>query len=324
MSAFNGLTSAYLLDGTGGGRELQWDEVLRWQPAEGLLWIHWDYAHEATRAWLIDESQMDPVIITALLAEETRPRSQVHHDGLLVVLRGVNLNPGAEPDDMVAIRLWAEPQRIISTQRRKLNSVDDLCASIDNGDGPRSTGEFLNMLSELIIDRLAEVLENNEEVVDALEDAVLENAALNVRRPLADARRQLIGIRRYLSPQRDALVRLSNEKSNLFTNEHRLHARELGERMTRLLEDLDAARDRATVTHEELMSQVSYRMGQKMYFLSAVMVIFLPLTFVTGLLGTNVLGIPFAQHPWGFWIVCGFLGMLGLTSFLMLKRKKWL
>ena len=47
-------------------------------------------------------------------------------EGVLLILRGVILNENASPEDMVSIRLWIDPHRIISLQRRKLKAVGDL------------------------------------------------------------------------------------------------------------------------------------------------------------------------------------------------------
>jgi zinc transporter len=69
------------------------------------------------------DSGLPETVVDTLLAEETRPRSVVSNEGLLVVLRGVNTNPGQDPEDMVSVRVWVEAGRVISTRRRKLLSI---------------------------------------------------------------------------------------------------------------------------------------------------------------------------------------------------------
>jgi hypothetical protein len=113
-------THTILLNGRGGIRQLTQDEVETWSPAQGVLWVHLDYTNPHDRQWLEHRSGLDPLIVEALLVKETRPRATSVGEGLLIALRGVNLTPGAEPDDMVAIRLWVDRQRIISTQRRRM------------------------------------------------------------------------------------------------------------------------------------------------------------------------------------------------------------
>jgi len=54
--------------------------------------------------------------------------------------------------------------------------------------------------------------------------------------------------------------------------------------------------------------------------MSEVATVFLPLTFVTGLLGMNVAGIPADHNPTGFWFVSGLLLGIGILSWSVLNR----
>lgn len=103
----------------------------------------------------------------------------------------------------------------------------------------------------------------------------------------------------------------------------RLQVREASDKITRLVEDLDAAKDRAAVAYEELSSRVAEQMNQRMYLLSLVAGLFLPLGFLTGLLGVNVGGIPLADNPWGFVGVVLFLLALVLVQVLVFRRRHW-
>ena len=131
MSDNDGLVHAYVLDGNGGGKKIGWSEIRTWSEVDGTLWVHLDYSSPESIAWLEEESGLDEVVVSALISENPRPRSALMFDGLLVMLRGVNMNPGADPEDMVSMRLWINDKRIISTRRRKILSVQDISRSID-------------------------------------------------------------------------------------------------------------------------------------------------------------------------------------------------
>jgi zinc transporter len=55
---------------------------------------------EDARQWLRNSAGLEELVADALLTEETRPRAMTIDDGVLLALRGINMNPGAEPDDM--------------------------------------------------------------------------------------------------------------------------------------------------------------------------------------------------------------------------------
>lgn len=103
-----------------------------------------------------------------------------------------------------------------------------------------------------------------------------------------------------------------------------MQLREVLDRTTRYVEDLEAARERSVVTQEELASRTAEELSQRMYALSIVAGVFLPLSFVTGLLGINVAGTPGAQTWWAFAAVCVSLAFLAAGEFLLFRRLRWL
>lgn len=319
-----GLIHAYLLNGSGGGRRLSWPEVEAWAPAQGKLWLHFDYSDPQAREWISGNAGLDTLVADALLTEETRPRSTGIGDGLLIALRGVNLNPESQPEDMVSIRLWAEENRVISTRKRQLLSISDLCQQLDNGRGPRTCAALVVELADLLVWRMSDTVDTFEDAIDELEDRVVAGASGGLRLDLAMLRKQTITLRRYLSPQREALARLMVEKLAWVGDEERMLLREVSDRLLRHIEDIDAVRERAAVTQEELMSRISEQLNSRMYVLSIIAAIFLPLGFLTGLLGINVGGIPGSENPQAFLVFSVLLVITVAIQLVVFRWKKWL
>lgn len=324
MAASKGLIFAYILDGKGGGRNVGWDEIIAWQPEQGLLWVHLEYAHRNAKKWLMKESGIDKLLARAMTAEETRPRMISSAHSVFLSLRGVNMSPGQEPEDMVSIRIWLNAEKIITSRRRPLLSVTDLREALEEGRGPKSTAELLVMLNHRLINRMADVIDDISDRIDMLESEVVTAESRKLRPQISEIRREAVLIRRYLFPQREALYQLQVEPLSFFSDTEKLQIRESNNRMIRYIEDLDTARERASIAQEELASRMSEQMDSRMYILSITAVVFLPLTFITGLLGINVGGIPGAQHQWGFAIVCALMAiMFGVTLFV-LRKKNWM
>ena len=321
--AIDGLLFAYLLNRQGGGNEIDFEAIKKGCFAEGILWIHLDYTNELSNTWLREQSGIDPVIVEALIAKETRPRSLVHKDGMLVILRGVNLNPGSEPEDMVSVRVWLEANRIVTLRNRRVLAVDELRDKVLANFGPKTTGGFLEDLIDNLLVRMGSVISNLEDEVDETEVEMLNTQSHELRQKISNIRRVAISLRRYLAPQRDMMIRLYNEKLEWLDEMERMRLREFSDRTTRFVEDLDSIRERATVTQEELHSMLADQMNKTMYVLSIVAGIFLPLGFLTGLFGINVGGIPGADSQYGFTIFCGILIFIAVVQFLFFKRMKW-
>lgn len=320
----DGLIVAYLLDGTGGGKRLDWEDIYRWKPEDGVLWVHLNYTQARAQQWLAENSGQDDIVYGNLLAEDTRPRSTVHKKGLLLTLRGVNTNPGADPADMVTVRIYITNNLIISTRNRRLLSINDIVQALDSGDGPKASGEFLVFLTDRLSMRLDNVINELEETVDLLEEEVLQHQHTDIRHRLNRVRHESITLKRYLAPQRDAMSRLYTEKVAWLEDEDRMYLREISDRVLRYVEDLDSARERAALIQEELTNLVNEEMNQRMYILSIIAATFLPLGFLTGLLGVNVGGIPGNQNSSAFWEVTAGLVLISILQILFFRHKKWM
>ncbi len=290
-------------------------------PEKGFVWVHINFASEAGQAW-IAASGLDQIAQSALTADETRPRTTLHGDMVLINLRGVNLNPGAEPEDMVSLRLCLLPGAVVSTGRRKLAGVDDVMAGLRSGHGPSTPGDLIARIALRLADRAEPVVATLNERIDDLEDRVLEETGPGIMRELSDIRRVSSVLRRFMFPQRDALSTLEIEDLDWLTAHDRSRLREATERVTRLAEELDAIRDRAQVVRDQVVDTRAESMNRQMLVLSVVAAIFLPLGLVTGLLGINVGGIPGANVGWAFWGVCGLLLLIcGFQIWLFRKLK---
>jgi len=320
----DGLVFAYILDGKGGGQALDWEGVGQWSADEGILWLHLDYANENVQKWLYQNSGLSSWMAESLLAEDTRPRCLLSEEGLLLVLRGVNCNPGSDPEDMVSLRMVFTKDRIITMRRRRIMAIDDVNTMIRSGNGPVSSGNFLTIACRRITDRMGDVVAEIDDNVDELEDAVLTTNSYELRTKLSNLRRQTISLRRYIAPQRDVIARLQNERISWFDDIDKTYIREIAERTARFVEDIDSARERAAITQEELDNHLSEQMNKAIYLLSIIAAIFLPLGLITGLLGINVGGIPGTENKWAFVIVSLSLAAIAGILVIWFKRIRWL
>lgn len=323
-SAAAGLICAYELDGRGGGRALEWADIETESAPGRARWIHLDFCQPRACEWVRNHSGIDSLIAEALLDDDSRPRVIEHGGGLLTILRGVNTNPGADPEDMVSIRVWVEADRIISTRRRRLLSIQTIQEDLASSIGPRGSAEFLLALVTKLGDRIDPVIEQLDEAIEEAEAQFNQGEAAAYRGEFAALRRQAVRIRRFLTPQREGLGLLAKQRGGLLNDEERFAFREEADRVTRYLEDLDLIRERAMVAQEELIAQLAQEQNRRMYILAIVAAIFLPLSFITGLMGMNVAGLPGTDDPSAFAISALFMAITAAAILAVFRWKRWL
>ncbi|MGD8122642.1 zinc transporter ZntB [Vibrio sp. TRT 2004] len=319
-----GLIHALLLDGNGGSRKLSWQEVNQWDESESGLWLHFDYSHQEARDWIKRCSGLNEIAVDGLLNSENRPHVLTRVNNLLLILRGVNLNPGSNPEDMVSVRLWTNGKILISSRKRMLLSTQDIVANLNENAGPATIPVLLIEWTDRIVARMNDTINVIEDSVLGVEENILDGDAKQLRSQLLRLRQQSIGIRRYIAPQREALNRLAVEQLEWLSDVDRLALRSIADRQIRYVEDIDTIKERASMAQEELLSRISEQLNNRSYVLTVIAAIFLPLGFFTGLMGINVGGMPGVENSMGFWIVVAicFGGTALLAVFL--SWKKWL
>lgn len=289
-------------------------------------WIHMDALNEQTRVWLQDNvEELDHYTIQSLLEQETRPRLYDSKDGLMIILRGVNLHQGADPEDMISIRLWVDERSIISTQKRPLASVTDIKNLLDMGNGPQNASDFLVLLITRLIFHMEEVLRGLNDRIDTAEEHSINSTTQHVsHQDINDLRRESLILRRYFAPQKDVIGMLISSPVKWLDTNHRRQLFECLDRITRYIEDLDTIRERAQMVKEEMAHRTATKMNKNMFVLSVISSIFMPMSFLTGLLGSNIGGIPGSNYAYAFWIVCGLCATFAITMLMFFRRKKWL
>lgn len=283
-----------VLDGKGGGRKVDWDEARAWQPGvKGeVLWVHCDRAHDDVFDWLHEQLGVPESTVEALTSDETRPRAFREEEWLITILRGINFNPGAEPEDMISMQMLADKCRVITLRRRRLHSPREVLADIDRRHGPHSTGDLVVELAETMVGKMSSSIVDMNDTLDDLEENEDDYETEFIQDQITDIRRNCLSLKRHMSPQREALRDIGRAAVPWLNKQNRRDLRDTIDRLSRFLEDIDVSKESALVLQDDLNARANAQSNRTNYILSLVAAIFLPLGFVTGLLGINVGGMP--------------------------------
>lgn len=286
-------------------------------------WTHICARHQQTPDWLTEQHALDSIVIEALVAAETRPRILVRSDGIMVILRGMNLHSGADPEDMISLRVWLDEHRVITARRRDIVAIEDVVDLIGEGHGPQTPGDFLVTIAERLFARMEPVLEDLEETLSKAEEQLVLGNVDEIATALAVVRKRTTIFTRYVVPQRVVLEGLLNTDVDWLTGEHKEVLNECHDRVTRYTEELHEIRDRAQILSSELDNAEAQRLNKITYMFSVVATIFLPLGFLTGLMGINIGGIPGVDDGDAFWWFTGACVVLGSLQVFIFKKLKW-
>lgn len=264
-----------------------------------FVWVHLNTTAEHAQAWLRDEAGLSAYVVDALTAAETRPRAEKYEGSALINLRGRSSEelPGSDP--LASVRIWGTRGRVFSVTKRPLVAVAAVEREVAAGQ-VLDPGDLITALATAITADLDPVVADLGDTLDACEEQLDADRIFELRRRVTQVRVQAINYRRFLSPQRQAIERLAGLPGDWLGDDDRLHLSAAADRAARMAEELEAIRERAALTHETLTDLRAEQIDGRSLVISIVAMVFLPLTFLTGLYGMNVKGLPGAESPYAF------------------------
>lgn len=303
-----------------------------WQSSESIhdidfsnkLWLTLDYKDKDSIERLFQELELSTTQKEALADPEIRPRLWVtNNQQILLFIRGINLNPNSEPEDMVSVRIYYDGNKLICLRSRSLQTITQIKARVleKKSDLTDMNKLFIHLIEQILL-KIEKQVTHLANQLDELEDAVDDGKTIEFSM-VENIRRTSAKLWRYLAPQKDVLAKLTQLNLSWIDTETQHELQELEDEMIYEVEELALVRERCQQLENLLSNKLSQRVNKNLYLISVITAIFIPISFLTGLLGINVGGMPGVESGRAFWIVCGLLFFLAILEIIYLKFKDW-
>ena len=265
-----------------------------------LVWVHLNTNAEHAETWLREEAKLPDYLVDALTAQETRPRCEQYDGGGFLNLRGRSDEELDSSDMLASVRIWGAEGRVISLTRRHLVAVDAVEKEVADGT-VRDPGDLIAAFATAITEDLDPEVAELGDNLDDCEQNLDADRIFELRRGVTRVRVEAINYRRFLQPQRAALEKLATLPGDWLQDDDRVHLSAAADRAARMAEELEAIRERASLMHEALTDLRAEQLDSRSLIIAIAAMVLLPLTFITGVYGMNVEGLPYAHEPWAFW-----------------------
>jgi zinc transporter len=288
----------------------------------GVAWIDVDVADPESRIWLSSQANLSEECVSLLLQTPKLSRRDETEEGLLITLSGLDPGPSTGLEGTGSLRLLIQQSRLVTVRSGQVMAIEEIRDQLRAGAGPTTPVHFLASLVVCGRKRLEPLVASISEETDDLEDRVLTSNDEPPLNALDALRRRVFLTHRHLVAAQGVLRLTVADPTVPMSKDEREALNGTSELIDRYLTSLVDSRERALLLHDKIDGQISQNMAQATYNLTIIATVFLPLTFVTGLLGMNVSGIPESHDPNGFWIVNGVLIALALCAWGLLRWKK--
>lgn len=286
--------------------------------AEDPLWLHVSLADSRARDWVMRTPDVPEAARDLLLDSDPRVRIELLPGAIVAVLGDLFHDFDNDPERLGSLRLYLDSKLMLSARKHPLLAVDLLRRELTRGGEGLTPVTLFQTLLERLAGGLSGVAAQLSQQLEIAEDLILEGKFKGQSKPLGNLRRLVVRLRRLASANRAALATLPHVVPGLYDAAAGADLRSAVERLDAATQDLDLVQDRARLLQEEIASNMNEATNRNLFVLSIATTTLLPITLITGIFGMNVRGLPFAEHPHGFyWVMVGIAATVGFALWLL-------
>jgi len=303
-------------------------ELLPWQNGDTVNWVIIDGLKDVS---IIDDIgkyfDIHALVLEDILNTHQRPKFEEFDDYLYIVLKALAIESNEFTVEYEQISLLLL-KNVVFTFKEKPDAIfDPILSRLDNDKSHiRNLGaDYLAyIIMDTVVDEYFVLQDSFDELIESIEDELLSNPTMETLAGIQKIKRELIFLRRSVSPLRELIAAIQRSESDLIDDKTKRYFGDVYDHAIRIIEAMESYRDLITGMLDIYLSSVSNKMNETMKVLTVFASIFIPLTFIAGVYGMNFEYMPELKWKWGYpalWSV-----FVSVSAFLLVyfKRKKWL
>ncbi|SFP41407.1 magnesium transporter [Nitrosomonas cryotolerans] len=294
-----------------------------------ITWVNVDGLNDTSVIEEIgQELNIHPLVLEDILSTHQRPKLEEYEDYLYLVAKGISLDRQQHfhlQYEQISILLLAN--YVVTFKEKADDTFKPIYAHLQNGKARlRQFGSdyLAYVILDTIVDEYFVVEDSLDEIIDSLEDDLLLDANTRILRDIQQLRRELITMKRSISPLRDLLAIIQRTDTVLLQEKTLRYYGDVYDHVLRVTDSLDSYRERIAALQDIYLSSISNKMNETMKILTIFASIFIPLTFITGIYGMNFEYMPELKWRWSYPLLWVLFICISIALLIVFKRKKWL
>lgn len=288
--------------------------------ARSDVWIDFGISDDEGRQWLLTESGIDDEAVNDLVEQALATYWRRFGRGFLLNVHASIPGAGISTYAIVDFGIWLEPGRIVTIRRGEAEVLDKAAAASRAGAGPSNCWDLIVFILSEALSRVESNLRDLNASIDQLEDEIVTGEGGPPIPRVAELQRRLIYARRFRLPLANIASFISSQPRSVIDGELRDDVDGVVNAVKQHQQMLGLSIERVSSLHGQVRDMLADSMNKATYRFTWVATVFLPLSFLTGLLGINVAGIPGDHNPLAFWVVCGALCVIAAAWGVVVGR----
>jgi len=304
------------------------EECFPFKDKPTITWINIDGLHDIEVIEKIGRHfGLHPLVLEDIVNTEQRPKLEDFGDHIFVVLKMLYYDNDKNELEVEQVSLIFGLNFVISFQERLGKIFEPLRERIRKGKGRvrKSGADYLAYaLIDSIVDNYFVILEQFGERIEDTEQELATNPTQEILQTIRAFKKEMIFLRKSIWPLREVVNSLERGESPLIHESTGIYLRDVYDHTIQIIDAVESYRDMLSGMLDVYLSSISNKMNEVMKVLTIFAAIFIPLTFVAGIYGTNFSFIPELEWQWSYFVFLFVLVLIGISMLAYFRRKKWL
>jgi len=302
-------------------------EVSEFQHKDTVTWINVDGIHNTSIMQEITTVfNLDTLVMAEVLNTDARPRIIEYDNCVLITIKMLRLDDKAGKTLIENLSLILTKSVIISFQEQRGDVFEPVRERIRRQKKRIRNGgtDYLTFaLLDIVVDNYLYVISILGEKIETLEERLLLNPHQNIINEINNYKRELNFLRKSIKPAKEMIFSLIKTESEFITESTYVHFKELEDNISQANDATDNYREILSDQLNIYHTTISSKLNDIMKFLTVFSVIFIPLTFIAGIYGTNFEYVPELSYKYSYFIMWLVMIIVAIGMLIFFKRKNW-
>ncbi len=304
------------------------EQILPYRDQDTVTWVNIEGLGNIELIGAIGEHfNIHPLVLEDILNTHQRPKLEEYDDYLYCVLKGIALAEGRFGVEYEQISILILNNFVFTFKEKQDKLFEPVKRRLRASKGHfRSQGaDYLSyVVLDTIVDSYFTLQDSLDEIVDLIEEELLTDPTTETLTNIQTVKRELIYVRRSVSPLRELLNAILRSESPLLQEKTLIYFRDISDHVLRISEAIESTRDMVAGLLDIYITGISNKMNEIMKVLTVFASIFIPLTFITGIYGMNFEYMPELKWKWGYPLLWVTFLAIPVMLLIYFKKKRWL
>jgi len=294
--------------------------------ANKIVWVDVTDPHSSDFDVIAEEFNLHPLVIEDCRHTHQRPKVEAHQGYYYIILYEAELVGGKDDLELRELNIFLGENYLVTVRTRPIRAIETTKRLRQSWSdySDRGVGLLVYLLMDAVVDDYMALLDVMSDSMDELEDKVFEDFSPTVVEDIFRIKKQLLSLRRFITPLRDVFNTLLRREQPIFSHETNIYFQDVFDHLIRVNDMIDTLRDIVSSAMDAYLSVAGNRMNIVMKRLTSISTILMSVTLIAGIYGMNFDFMPELKFRYGY--IFALLSMVAAAAglYLYLRKVKWL